>query len=30
MKETDLAKPVAKWMRNQGYTVYAEVPSLDS
>lgn len=26
MKETDLAKPVANWMRNQGYTVYAEVP----
>jgi hypothetical protein len=26
MKETDLAKPVAKWMRKNGYTVYAEVP----
>lgn len=26
MKEADLAKPVADWMRSLGYTVYAEVP----
>ncbi len=26
MRETELAKPVADWMRSQGYTVYAEVP----
>ena len=26
MKETDLAKPVADWMRSKGYTVYSEVP----
>lgn len=26
MKEVELAKPVAEWMREQGYTVYAEVP----
>lgn len=26
MKETDLAKPVANWMRKQGYIVYSEVP----
>lgn len=28
MKEADLAKPVADWMRSRGYTVYAEVPCL--
>jgi len=28
MKETDLAKPVADWMRDRGYTVYAEIPCL--
>lgn len=26
MKETELAKPVADWMRSLGYIVYAEVP----
>ena len=26
MVETDLAKPVADWMRSRGYTVCAEVP----
>ena len=26
MKETDLAKPVAEWLRGQGCTVYSEVP----
>ena len=26
IRETDLAKPVADWMRSRGYTVYAEVP----
>jgi len=26
MKETELARPVADWMRSRGYTVYAEVP----
>jgi len=25
-KETDLAKPVANWLRSKGYTVYSEVP----
>lgn len=28
MKEIELAKPVADWMRSRGYAVYAEVPSL--
>lgn len=28
MKEAELAKPVAEWMRSKGYTVYAEVPCL--
>lgn len=28
MKEADLAKPVADWMRGRGYTVYAEIPCL--
>jgi len=27
MKEADLARPIADWMRNQGYVVYAEIPS---
>lgn len=26
MKETDLAKPVADWLRKQGYIVYSEIP----
>ena len=26
MKENDLAKPVADWMRADGYTVYSEIP----
>lgn len=26
MKESDLAKPVADWLRDQGYIVYGEVP----
>jgi len=26
MKETDLAKPVADWLRSKGYTVYSEIP----
>jgi len=26
IKETDLAKPVADWLRRQGYMVYAEIP----
>jgi len=26
MREADLAKPVADWMRSSGYTVYSEVP----
>lgn len=30
MKETDLAKPVADWLRKQGYTVYSEVPFWNS
>lgn len=28
IKETDLAKPVANWLRQQGYVVYAEIPCL--
>jgi len=28
MKETDLAKPIADWLRQQGYVVYAEIPCL--
>lgn len=28
MKENELAKPVAEWMRSNGYVVYAEVPCL--
>lgn len=28
MKEADLAKPVANWLRQQGYVVYAEIPCL--
>lgn len=29
MKETDLAKPVADWLRSEGFVVYSEIPYWD-
>ncbi len=26
MRESEMAKPVADWMRGQGYEIYAEIP----